>query len=238
MFEGNLIESGRIARRRNPWATVGSVAFQALILGLLLLPPLFHTAALPNTRLLTQLYVPPPPAPAALTSVAKLRTPAQVSKQLSIPDPNAVSLLPDRVEPPAGVVGGVVGGIPGGVLGGVLSESLPTASNAPRQADPAPMPPKKIHVAPRVAEGNLVRDVMPEYPAEAGRARVGGTVVLTAVIDKDGFVRDVRVQSGLPLLAKAAIDAVKQWRYRPYLLNGEPVEVDTEITINFTLAGG
>jgi len=101
---------------------------------------------------------------------------------------------------------------------------------------PAPTP-KRIRVPAQVAEANLIRDVTPEYPLEAGRKRIEGTVVLMAVIGKDGTVHDVRVESGLPLLAQAAIDAVKQWRYKPYLLNGEPVEIDSHITINFTLSG-
>jgi protein TonB len=89
-----------------------------------------------------------------------------------------------------------------------------------------------------MAQANLVYDVAPKYPPEAGRARIEGTVVLLAVIGKDGTVEDVRVENGLPMLAQAAIEAVKQWRYRPYLLNGEPVEVDSHITINFTLSKG
>lgn len=96
--------------------------------------------------------------------------------------------------------------------------------------------PKRVRIATRVAEANLIHDVAPTYPPEAGRARIEGTVVLQAVIGKDGSVQDVQVESGLPILAQAAIDAVKQWRYRPYLLNGEPVEVDSRITINFTLS--
>jgi protein TonB len=100
---------------------------------------------------------------------------------------------------------------------------------------PAPAP-KRIRLAARVVEANLIRDVTPTYPAEAGRERIEGTVILQAVIGKDGTVQDVQVVSGLPLLAQAAIDAVKQWRYKPYLLNGEPVEVDSRITINFTMS--
>jgi len=96
--------------------------------------------------------------------------------------------------------------------------------------------PKRVHVAARIVEANLIHDVPPTYPPEAGRERIEGAVVLLAVIGKDGSVQDVRVESGLPILAQAAIEAVKQWRYKPYLLNGEPVEVDSRITINFTLS--
>ena len=77
----------------------------------------------------------------------------------------------------------------------------------------------------------------PAYPPIAAQAQVQGTVVLQAVIAKDGTVQDLRVVSGHPLLVAAAMDAVKQWRYKPYLLNDQPVEVDTQINVNFTLAG-
>ena len=103
---------------------------------------------------------------------------------------------------------------------------------------PEPPPVKRIRVASRVAEANLIHDVAPQYPPEAGRERVEGVVVLVAIIGTDGTVKDVHVESGPSLLAQAAIDAVKQWRYRPYLLNGMPVEIDSRITINFTVSRG
>jgi protein TonB len=127
----------------------------------------------------------------------------------------------------------MVGGVPGGALGEVLgsTRSVPVLAKTTE-----PTPNNRVRVASRVAEANLIHDVAPAYPPEAGRARIEGTVVLLAVIGKDGSVQDVKVESGVPLLAQAAIDAVKQWRYKPYLLNGEPVEVASRITINFTLS--
>ena len=102
----------------------------------------------------------------------------------------------------------------------------------------APMPgaqPRRIIISPGIAVGLLVSKVAPVYPIDAKKAGVSGTVVLTAVIGKDGLIQDLQVVSGPDLLQQAALDAVKQWRYRPYLLNGEPVEVDTKINIIFTL---
>jgi protein TonB len=119
----------------------------------------------------------------------------------------------------------------------VLSEVLRSTGSAPVLAKTPSPTPKRIRVPARIAEANLVYDVPPQYPPEAGRARLEGPVVLMAVIGQDGSVKDVRVESGLPILAQAAIDAVKQWRYKPYLIDGEPVEVDSRITINFTLSG-
>src|SRR5208282_5123766 len=101
-----------------------------------------------------------------------------------------------------------------------------------------PQAPRRIRVSGSVAGGLLVRKVNPVYPPLARQARVSGTVVLRAVISKDGSIENLSLVSGHPMLAPAAIDAVKQWKYKPYLLNGEPVEVDTEVQVNFTLAGG
>ena len=237
LFRESLIASGK-SGRRNPWATVGALSFQLILLLALVVIPLFHTDPLPKREMLTMLYAPP----AAGSNATRLQAPAptQTSTSIGIPAPvrRTQEAPPPPVDTTVGVVGGVSGGVVGGVPDGVPSEVLGSARSVPVLAKmPEPTPVKRIRVASRVAEANLIHDVAPQYPPEAGRARVEGTVVLMAVIGKDGSVQDVRVESGLPLLAQAAIDAVKQWRYRPYLLNGEPVEVDSRITINFTLSG-
>ena len=84
----------------------------------------------------------------------------------------------------------------------------------------------------------LITKVQPTYPPLARQARIQGTVLLQAEISKDGTIENLRLISGHPMLAPAAIEAVKQWKYKPYMLNGEPVEVETQIQVNFTLAGG
>jgi protein TonB len=86
-----------------------------------------------------------------------------------------------------------------------------------------------------VMEGLLIRRVEPVYPPLARSTRTQGPVLLTALISKEGRVEELQVVSGHPFLAKAALDAVRQWRYRPYLLNGQPVEVQAQITVNFVL---
>jgi protein TonB len=96
----------------------------------------------------------------------------------------------------------------------------------------------RIRVSSGVIQGNLYRKVEPAYPAIAKTAHVQGTVILAAVIGKDGSIENLHVVSGHPLLQAAAMDAVKQWRYHPYILNGEPVEVDTTVTVVFNLGGG
>ena len=239
IFHDSLIDSGWKLRPRNPWAAVGSLAFQLLFLLALVVIPLFHAVTLPKREVLTMLYV--PPAEASNPTRLQAPTPTYTSTSIGIPTP--IRRTQEPPPPLAGTTGGILGGVPGGVVGGVpggvFSEMLNSAPNVPVLAkSPVPTPVKRMRIAARVAEANLVHDVAPQYPPEAGRARIEGAVVLMAVIGKDGSVEDVRVESGLPILAQAAVDAVKQWRYRPYLLNGEPVEVDSRITINFTLSRG
>ena len=87
-------------------------------------------------------------------------------------------------------------------------------------------------------EGNLIYRIQPDYPALARQVRIQGLVVLRAMISRDGTIENLQVLSGHPMLVRAALDAVRQWRYRPYVLNGEPVEVETEVKVNFVLGGG
>jgi len=240
LFHDSLVVSGAKSRPRNPWAVVGSVALLSLVLLTLVVIPLFHTDPLPKTERLTMLYFQPPPAAGAKSTNIQAPKPTSTYKPTSIDTPVHVHKTQEAPPPPVDTTSEVVGGVPGGVVGGipdgVLGEVLHSTGSAPALAKaPAPAP-KRIRVPAQVAEANLIHDVAPQYPPEAGRQRIEGTVVLMAVIGKDGTVHDVRVESGLPLLAQAAIEAVKQWRYKPYLLNGEPVEVDSHITINFTLS--
>jgi protein TonB len=86
-------------------------------------------------------------------------------------------------------------------------------------------------------QGSLIRRVEPVYPPLARSARIQGQVVLSAVISKAGTIDNLRLISGHPMLVRAAIDAVSQWRYRPYILNDEVIEVETQITVNFVLGG-
>jgi len=118
----------------------------------------------------------------------------------------------------------------GGVIGGIIN-STPVA--VPKVATP-----QRVRVSQGVTQGLLMRKIQPAYPPLARQARIQGSVLLQAEISKDGSIQNLRLISGHPMLAPAAIEAVKQWKYKPYILNGEPVEVETQITVNFTLAGG
>jgi protein TonB len=161
----------------------------------------------------------------------ELRTPTKIPQKVQM-------IKEDEAPPPvmgsSGVIGGVPGGIPGGQMGGVIGGII---SSTP-VAVPKVATPQRVRVSQGVSAGLLVRRVNPTYPPLARQARISGQVVLRAVIAKDGSIENLTLVSGHPMLAPAAIEAVKQWKYRPYLLNGEPVEVDTEVLVNFTLAGG
>lgn len=96
--------------------------------------------------------------------------------------------------------------------------------------------PQRVRVGSGVMSGLVVKKVQPAYPAEAKAQHIQGTVVLKAIIDKEGNVASLEVVSGHPMLVPPAIEGVKQWKYKPYLLNGDPVEVETQVTVNYTLA--
>jgi periplasmic protein TonB len=242
LFHDCLVISGAKLRPLSPWAVFGSVTLLSLLLLALVFIPLFHTdALLPKRERLTMLYVPPA---AASSTISKSSEPKSTFRNIPTKVSIPVAVQTPQVAPsaPAEIAGGVIGGVPGGVVGGIpggaLRDLLRSKGTEPVLASTAAPAPKRTRVPARIAEANLVYDVAPKYPPEAGRERIEGIVVLMAVIGKDGTVRDVRVESGLPVLAQAAIEAVKQWRYRPYLLNGQAVEIDSQITINFNLSRG
>ena len=139
----------------------------------------------------------------------------------------AVNFTLSDKPPAAGVTGNVSAGPAGGVVSGVVT-------NNPGDQTSAAVP-QRIRVSAGVAQGLLLSKVNPLYPPDARDQRIQGVVILQATIDKEGNVASLQLISGHPLLAPAAIEAVKQWKYRPYLLNGNPIEVNTQVQVNFTL---
>jgi protein TonB len=248
MFEDSLIESGGKLKTKRGWTSIVSFLLQFMIIGVMVLIPLIFTEALPKTVTLGFLVAPPPPPPppppaAAPVKIVKVIQTDIVNGQLRTPTkiPQKVQMIKEDEAPPpvmatAGVVGGVPGGVPGGAMNGVLGSIVSAGSNV--AALPKIAAPQRVRVSSGVAAGFKVRDVKPSYPPLARQARIQGTVVLQATISKDGSIENLTLVSGHPMLAPAAIEAVKQWRYKPYLLNGEPVEVETQVQVNFTLAGG
>jgi periplasmic protein TonB len=246
MFEDSLIESGGKLKTSRGWTSIVSFVIQIGIIGVMILIPLIFTEALPRTQLMTFLVAPPPPPPppppaAAPVKIVKVIQTDIVNGQLRTPTkiPQKIQMIKEDEAPPpvmasTGVVGGVPGGVPGGSMGGVIGSVL---SSTP-VAVPKIATPQRVRVSSGVQSGLLIRKVNPSYPPLARQARIQGVVLLQAEISKDGNIINLQLISGHPMLAPAAIEAVKQWRYKPYLLNGEPVEVETQIQVNFTLAGG
>jgi protein TonB len=161
-----------------------------------------------------------------------------VNNQLRAPSriPKTVQMIKEEESPPDLGGSGVPGGIPGGYgtsSGGVIGGIVNSTAAIPKQVVPA-----RVRVSTGVATGLLIRKVTPNYPPLAKQARIQGTVVLQAEISKDGTIQNLQLISGHPMLAPAAIEAVRQWRYKPYLLNGEPVAVETTVQVNFSLSGG
>lgn len=242
MFEDSLVESaGRIKTRRGV-TTFLSFGLQMLLLGVMVLIPLIYTEALPKAQMMTFIAAPPPPPPpppppaAAPVKVVKVETEV-VNNQLRAPTkiPDKIKMVKEDEAPPtmAGVPGGVPGGVAGGTMGGVLGGIVGSSLPPPKVAAP-----QKVRVSSGVVAGNKISGSNPTYPAIAKTARIQGTVTLQATISKQGTIENLHAVSGPPMLYQSAIDAVRQWRYRPYILNGEAVEVETTVMVNFTLNGG
>jgi protein TonB len=244
MFADSLLDSRWADRSRRGWTTLASFTAQAVAAGVLFLLPLFYTQVLPQFQLVSRLVAPSPPsappAPEAARNAranrSNLSPDGRVMAPLSVP--REIASVDEPSAPPAvdvsglGVVGST-GTSPG--RNGVL-DSIGSGFNAI-----VPPPPTASVHPPRVSramEGNLIYRVQPQYPPLARQARIQGIVVLRAMISREGKIENLQVITGHPLLVKSAMDAVLQWRYRPYYLNNEPVEVETQVTVNFTLSGG
>ena len=238
MFEEMVVSTSTNKKTNKPWTVVISMVFQVLFLAILILIPLIYTEALPKTLMSSILLAPPPPPPPPAVQVirkpiqhlmdaGKLVTPKAIPKDLKV--------IKEEAEPPdmGGMAGGVPGGVAGGSAGGVLGGVIGGAGAAP---PPPKVSPKRVTVGGNVQAARLVNKVTPLYPPLARQTRISGTVRLHAIIGKNGGVEQLQVVSGHPLLVQSALDAVRQWRYQPTLLNGDPVEVDTEIDVVFSLA--
>ena len=243
MFADSMLETSWAQRSRRSWTTLTSFGLQAVAMGLLLVLPLIQPTALPFIKAVQPpvSLAPPPGAPPHRQPQAPTRAAESNLLQgvLVMPHeiPRNISMAPDESDPaqsgPAGpYVPGAMGiGDPNGIY-----RSLGPAANPVMPLPPPPAVTRPIHVS-VMNEGMLVRRVQPVYPVPAKLAHIQGKVVLSAIISKEGTIENLRVLTGHPMLVGAAIDAVSQWRYRPYILNNEPLEVETLITVNFVLAG-
>lgn len=236
MFADTLLESAPHSAHRAAWSKLVSGLLQTLALALLLAIPLFHVERLQ--------FVPPPPS-IQMTSVRQSPALQQTTSTSTAPvvQTEMVQLTfrphqtTTRSEEPVGPPNewSAVGPPCGANCGsGLYMPGFSSAGPAVITLAP-PSPPAR---PPRVSEwqlGEVIHRVLPDYPIAAKQVGIQGKVVLMATIGKDGRVENVQPVSGPPLLVRPAIIAVKQWQYRPYLLNREPVVVQSQITVNFVL---
>lgn len=248
MFEQTFVQTGKTNKT---WTVMISFVIQCLVMVLLVILPMIYFDVLPAATLQSFLVAPPPPPPpppppaAAAPKVVRVIPRQFDAGRLMVPKsiPKDIAVIREEELPPpssgVGVVGGVAGGVAGGGVGGILGGILggvPSAAPPPPPPPPKTVTPQRIRVGGNVQAANLINQVRPIYPPLAKQARISGTVELSAIIGKDGRVQDLKVVRGHPLLVQSALDAVKNWIYKPTLLNGEPVEVSTTIDVNFTLA--
>ncbi len=234
MFAESLLESNHPVQMRRGWTTLASVAIQAAaLIALVAVPVLFPEA------LRLQARVPNPPT--IFTPVAQERVHVEQSNsgasgtvagtnygQVTLLQPSGIPRLGTSdpgPEPPMCMVNCVSGDPNGNLL------RTATSSTSSRTAVVAP---ERLRIS--VADpSSIIHRVQPVYPAISKPMRLQGDVILAAIISKAGTIESLQVVSGHPMLTQAALDAVKQWRYRPYLLNGEPIEVETQILVKFRL---
>jgi protein TonB len=237
----STLESTWDQSARRGWSTLASFGFQALTISLLLAIPLVWIQRPPLVTWLSPVIAPvtsPEPVQPAEPAQQHYRA-GSVSEWR-----DGHVLQPTRIPRATPDIDDSVSGPPAPYIPGIDFGPSRSGSNAvpwgPGSVIPVmPKPPVSSH-PPRIshwAEGNLVYRVQPVYPALARQVRVQGPVLLRAIVSKTGTIEHLTVISGHPLLVKAALDAVQQWRYRPYLLNDEPIEIETEITVNFVLSG-
>ncbi len=235
MFEDSTFETmGRIHTRSRGWMMATFALNSSILLALVILP-IIHPEMLPKIMNAIPM-VEPPPMEQQRPVVRTEQTPLARTEM-----PNGVILAPTRIPskpwiPGRGQDPGPIGPIdlsggPGGIGGPDSPFNGHGTPPTVRQAAPA----ATQHVTSGVMQGMLIYKVIPTYPAVAQAIRASGTVVLQATISKTGAIENLRVVDGPPMLRQAALDAVRQWRYKPYMLNGQPVEVETTVEVQFKL---
>src|SRR5580658_3379522 len=221
MFNQLVVSGVNQEGTHKPWAVTMSFLVQLVIVGVMILIPLIYTEALPkgmlNTFLVAPAPPPPPPPPAAPVKIVRPRIVQPQTMVAPTVIPKQVAMIKDEApDVGAGSNGfGVAGGTGDALGGGILN----TAPPPPPKATPS-----RIKVGGNVQSASLIRQVQPVYPPIAKTAHVSGTVILHAIIAKDGSIQELQYVSGPALLMKAAMDAVHEGRYKPTMLNGEPVE--------------
>jgi protein TonB len=236
MFEDSTFEStGRIRTRSRSWMIAAAIFNGSILLALILIP-LIYPEALPKQAIAFLMTTPPPPPSAPPTPPRSQAHPASgpavaVQDPFTAPRriPISITMVHDPGQAPSTNIGFPDPG--NGVTPG--GDDVFRGQPAPRVVHPAPAGP--VRISSGVAASILINKVVPIYPPIAKTVGVQGTVVLEAVISKQGTIENLRVVSGPAMLQQSALDAVSAWRYRPFLLNGEPVAVETTVNVVFSL---
>jgi protein TonB len=236
MFEDATFDSRSVQRSQAPRWMLLTLTLNLGVVAAMIVLPLMYPASLPTQLLQRALYVPTPPMAAAQRPEAHQAFSAQATP---VHDLYRIPLnIPSRISREA------IGAAPrptdfGTGMGVSLGDGVPGATGDLFRPNPAPVvhqaQPTSARVTSSVLEGLLISKTTPAYPTIARTAGISGTVVLAATISKEGRIVNLRVVSGHPMLTQAARDAVMTWRYRPYLLNGQPVEVETTINVVFSM---
>jgi protein TonB len=245
VFAEAMLEKSSTRQKRHPLKWMASLGAHALVLFLLLLMPLYFSQGLDMHRLnMTLLIAPlppaaaPPPPPAAIARAVHTAPKTFTPGKLMAPSfvPKAVAIANDAAQPeealmaapagvPGGVPGGLAGGIPGGMMSGIAAPAAPViAAEGPR---------KPVRVGGDVKPPRLLSGPAPVYPPLAKQSRIGGVVVIEAIIDEHGNVVELRAISGHPLLIPAAMKAVSQRKYEPTVLDGSATPVDLRVEVTF-----
>lgn len=241
IFADSMLETSPAQRSRRSLSTLTSFAIEAVVVGLAILLSILKTVVMPVVQTVSTPIFAGRSRPVQVVSAephsshARAPVVADVGIHFMQPPHGPIDMSPDTQtsspEPP---------GLDGGIYGDRLAvENIPTSLLGGDRVviPPAPKPVTKVVRTSSMLEGSLLKRVQPVYPRLAHDARIQGTVVLAALISREGTIENLHLISGHPMLVQAAIDAVQQWRYRPYILNNEPIEVETQITVNFTLSG-
>jgi periplasmic protein TonB len=239
VFEQSILIHDRPAKS---WGFLASASAELAIVSFAILIPLARTDHLPGFHWKSvSLGAPSKPLePAPVVAQTAGSATYLVARRAFIPLPNQSSLSNHgastefvSIDPPGAIA--VDGPARSGGIAIEKLAAMPLVPRPPHPPDAAAAPSAPIRVGGDVQMAKLVRKVIPEYPALAKTARVSGVVHLLGIIGKDGTIQNLQLISGHPLLAHAALEAVKQWIYQPTLLNGQPVEVIAPIDVNFTL---
>jgi protein TonB len=232
---------------------VVSVALHAVVVTIVVVVPLLYaTNSLPKVPTMMAFVAdapvappppppPPPPAPPAKVAEAPKAVPQPSTNPNAAPIEAPAQIVPEPPGPirsggEGGVEGGIEGGVVGGIVGGLVAAPPPPPSPPP---PPPPAPPKVVRIGGAIQAPALIKRVEPVYPDLALMARVGGVVILEAMVGADGHVESVKVLRSVKFLDQAAIDAVSQWQYSPLVLNGVPTPFVLTVTLSFrTMAEG